>query len=96
MPRVPCLAVLSGHSWGSGISPGSFVTGWASLSFLSLVSLLALHAAHVHFIHGAWLAGETHISLIALEARVSPGSRGAWEAVVAFFTRQSWCTGGSW
>lgn len=93
---MSCLTVLSGHSWGSRISPGSFITSWADLSFFSLVSLLAFHAAHVHFIHGARLARKTHISFITLEARVSPGSRAAREAVVPFFTRQSWHTRWSW
>ena len=52
------------------------------LTFFSLVSLLTLHAAHVHLIHGPRLARETHISFVALEAGVSPGPRGAREAVV--------------
>lgn len=93
---MPCLAVLSGYSWGTRVSSGSFVTSWPNLSFLSLVSLLALHTAHVHFIHGPRLARETDISFITLETRVSPGSRGAWKAVVPFFTRQSWQARWSW
>lgn len=90
------LAILSRHSWGSRVSSRSFITNWSNLSFFSLVSLLTLHALHVHFLHGPRLARETDISFIALEARVSPESRGAWKAVVPFFTRQSWSSRWSW
>lgn len=134
LPGLPGLAILSRHSWGSGVAPGPLLAGWSSLpctsqkkraddpqllkgqavagtqaglplphrstdpggawlaprpprgpsavTFLSLVSLLALHAAHVHLIHGARLAGETHVAFVPLEARVTPGPRGAREAVV--------------
>lgn len=87
---MSCLTILSRHTWGSRVSPGSFITSRTSLSFLALVSLLALHAAHVHLVHGARLAGEPHVAFVALEARVSPGSRRAGEAVVPFGTWQSW------
>lgn len=90
------MAVFPRYSWGSRISPGSFITNWSNLSFLSLVSLLTLHAAHVHFIHGPRLARETDISFIALEARVSPGARGAREAEVPFLAWRSWHTSWSW